>query len=229
MGLITPKASKKREEELAQISQKSKKARLSITDLIIPIASGALFIVLSFAVFIPMVKSAFGYLDEIKVTNAKIDQLEKLDKALSKLEEDQVNEDVVTARKVIPKKLLVSDLLSYLNESATALQLTISELSSADALNAVSGPVGYSGSYENIIKFLDNAQNVSPYMLRLQNVEISARQDSESGEIWNISLEISGYYMADDQSEPDIYAPFKSYMEFEDVVQVFKDKAKSLN
>ena len=50
MGLITPKASKKREEELAQISQKSKKARLSITDLIIPIASGALFIVLSFAV-----------------------------------------------------------------------------------------------------------------------------------------------------------------------------------
>ncbi len=229
MGLLNTKANKKREEELAQIAQKSKKGKLGFGDLIIPIASGTLFIILSFAVFVPMIKAAFGYLDEIKVTDEKIDQLEKLNKDLLKIDEDQVNEDVVTSRKVIPKKLLVSDLLSYLNESATSLELSISELSSSDALNAVSGPVGYSGKYENVIKFLDNAQNVSPYMLRLQNVEISAMQNAEIGEVWNISLEISGYYIADDNEEPSIYGPFKSYLEYEDIMQIFVDKAKNLD
>ncbi|MBP6976212.1 hypothetical protein KBB42_01300 [Candidatus Dojkabacteria bacterium] len=228
MGLITTKASKKREEELAQIAEKSKKGKLGFGDLIIPIASGTLFIILSFAVFVPMVKSAFEYLDEIKVTKEKIEQLEKVNKEVAKLDEDQLNEDVVTARKVIPKKLLVSDLVSYLNELATSLELSISELSSGDALNAVSGPIGYSGAYDNVIKFLDDAQNVSPYMLRLQNVEISAVQ-TEVGEVWNISLDISGYYIAEEDEEPSIYAPFKSYMEYEDIVQVFKDKAKSLD
>jgi len=229
MGLISTKASKSKEAELAKISEKSKKGKLGIADLIIPIASGALFIILSFAVFVPMVKSAFEYIEETKVNSEKIEKLEKLNKALNKLDEDQLNEDVVTARKVIPKKLLVSDLVLYLNELAKSLELNISELSSSDSLNAVSGPVGYSGTYENVIKFLDNAQNVSPYMLRLQNVEIGATQNPEGGEVWNISLQISGYYMTEEEKAPDIYAPFKSYLEYQDIVQIFNEKAKVLN
>jgi hypothetical protein len=228
MGLITTKASKKKEEELALIAEKSKKGKMGFGDLIIPIASGTVFIILSFAVFVPMVRSAFEYLDELKVTNEKINQLQDLKKKVDKLDDDQLNEDVVTARKVIPKKLLVSDLVSYLNELAISLELSLSELSSADTLNAVSGPIGYSGSYENVIKFLDNAQNVSPYILRLEGVEISAR-DNEGGEVWSISLQISGYYLSEEEKEPNIYAPFQSYMEYEDIMQVFREKASALN
>ncbi len=229
MGLISTKASKKKEEELTQISEKSKKGKLGFGDLIIPIASGVVFIILSFGVFIPMINAALEYQDEIKVSNEKIEQLEKLNNRLDKLDDDQLNEDVVTARKVIPKKLLVSDLLLYLNELAISLDLSVSELSSADALNAVSGPVEYSGNYENVLKFLENVQNVSPYMLRLQNVEISARQDVEAGETWNISLDVSGYYLAEEDINLDIYAPFQLYTEYEDVMEILKRKAESLD
>ncbi len=229
MGLISTKASKKKEEELTQISEKSKKGKLGFADLIIPIASGIVFIILSFGVFIPMINAALEYQDEIKVSNEKIEQLEKLNNRLDKLDDDQLNEDVVTARKVIPKKLLVSDLLLYLNELAISLDLSISELSSADALNAVSGPVEYSGNYENVLKFLENVQNVSPYMLRLQNVEISARQDVEAGETWNISLDVSGYYLAEEDINLDVYAPFQLYTEYEEVMEILKRKAESLD
>ncbi len=90
----------------------------------------------------------------------------KLDEAV------QANQDVVTSREVIPKILLVSDLVYYLDTSlATSLNLEISELSSSDSLDAVSGPLGYKGGYDNVLSFLDQAQNVSPYMLRLENAE----------------------------------------------------------
>ena len=104
-----------------------------------------------------MVKSAIEYLGEIKEVEAKIEQLDKLDKQLTKLDEVQANLDVVTSREVIPKILLVSDLVYYLDTLATSLNLEISELSSSDSLDAVSGPLGYKG-YDNVLSFLDQAQ-----------------------------------------------------------------------
>lgn len=230
MALFTSQSAKKKQQEMAAISQKVKKTKLGFGDLIIPIASGAVFIILSFAVFVPMAKSAFEYLDEIKVTQEKIDQLDKLDKQLNKLDENQLNDDVLTARLVIPKILLVSDLVYYLDGLATSLELSISELSSADSINGVTGPLEYSGAYDKVIAFLDDAQNVSPYMLRLENVEVSAREGEElQAATWSISLQISGYYMAEEEKEPTIYAPFQAYTEYQDIVDIFKKKAESLD
>lgn len=230
MGLLTSQSTKKRKLEMEVINKKVRNTKLGFGDLVIPIASGAVFIILSFAVFVPMVKSAFDYLDEIKVTQEKIDQLEKLDKQLNKLDENQLNEDVLTFRLVIPKILLVSDLVYYLDDLATSLELTISELSSSDSINGVTGPLEYSGAYDKVLAFLNDAQNVSPYMLRLENVEVSAREDEQLlTETWSISLQISGYYMAEDEKEPSIYSPFQPYTEYEDIVEVFKTKAESLD
>jgi len=230
MALFTSQSEKKRQQEMAAISQKVKKTKLGFGDLIIPIASGAVFIILSFAVFVPMAKSAFEYLDEIKVTQEKIDQLDKVDKQLNKLEENQLNEDVLTARLVIPKILLVSDLVYYLDGLATSLELNISELSSSDSINGVTGPLEYSGAYDKVIAFLDDAQNVSPYMLRLENVEVSAREDEQViGGTWSISLQISGYYMAEEELETNIYGLFQPYTEYNDIVEIFRKKAESLN
>ncbi len=229
MALITSQSEKKRREEFNVVSKKVKKSKLSLTDLIIPIASGAVFIILSFAVFVPMVKSAFGYLDEIKVTDEKIEQLEKLNKQLNRLDENQLNEDILTARQVIPRVLLVSNFVYYIDDLAkNQLQLVISELSSSDSINGVSGPLGYSGAYSNVIAFLDDVQNVSPYMIRLENVEISARDDELGSQTWNISLQVSGYYMTDELGEPNIYGPFQPYTEYEDIMEIFRRKASSL-
>ncbi len=225
MGLSTSQSKKKREEEVAVISQKLKKTKLSFSDLVIPIASGVLFLVLAFAVFIPMVSSAFEYLDEIKVTNEKIEQLEKLKKQLDLLDENQINEDVLVSRQVIPKILLVSNFVYYLDELAKEKSLTISELSSSDSINGVSGPLGYVGSYDNVIAFLEDVQSVSPYMIRLENVELSARKD----ESWGITLQVSGYYILEPEEEPSIYTTFQPYTEYEDIVEIFKTKAASLD
>ena len=229
MGLITEKSTEAKREEFDVITRKKNVARLSISDLIIPIASGIVFVILSFAVFVPMVKSAIQYLGEIKEVDSKIDKLEKLDKQLVQLDEIQMTEDVITSREVVPKILLVSDLVYYLDNLATSLSLEISELSSSDTLNAVSGPLGYKGSYENVLSFLDQAQNVSPYMLRLENAEVSRSENEQEGEVWDRSLNISGYFIAEDTKEPDIYGNFQQYTEYNDIVEIFRIKAASKN
>ena len=225
MGLVTSQSKQKREQEMAAVSQKVKKTKLSFSDLVIPIASGILFIILAFAVFIPMITSAFDYLDEIKETNEKIAQLEKLNKQLNSLDENQLNDDVLTSRQVIPRILLVSNFVFYLDELAKEKSLEISELSSADSINGVSGPIGYTGDYLNVIAFLEDVQSVSPYMIRLENVEVSAKEEGD----WSISLQVSGYYILEDEKDPDIYAPFLPYTEYEDVVEIFKRKAESID
>jgi len=231
MGLLTSQSKERKEEEVAVISQKLKETKLSFSDLVIPIASGVLFIVLAFAVFIPMVSSAFEYLDEIKETNEKIDQLQKLNKQLDILDDNQLNEDVLVSRQVIPKILLVSNFVYYLDELAKEKSLTISELSSSDSINGVSGPLGYVGDYDSVIAFLEDVQSVSPYMIRLENVEVSAKEESSSNQSnnWSISLQVSGYYILEPEDEPNIYAAFQPYTEYEDIVEIFKTKAASLD
>lgn len=229
MGLITEKNTKAKREEFDVITRKKNVTRLTISDLIIPIASGIVFVILSFAVFVPMVKSAIQYLGDIKEVESKIETLNKVDKQLLKLDEIQMTEDVVTSREVVPKILLVSDLVSYLDNLATSLSLEISELSSSDSLDSVSGPLGYKGSYENVISFLDQAQNVSPYMLRLENVEVSRSENEQDGEVWDISLNVSGYFIAEVTKEPDIYAKFQPYTEYNDIVEIFRIKAANKN
>ncbi len=229
MGLITEKSTEAKREEFDVITRKKNVTRLTISDLIIPIASAIVFVILSFAVFVPMVQSAIQYLGEIKEVGSKIEKLDKVDKQLLKLDEIQITEDVVTSREVVPKILLVSDLVYYLDNLATSLSLEISELSSSDSLDSVSGPLGYKGSYENVLSFLDQAQNVSPYMLRLENIEVSRSENEQDGEVWDISLNVSGYFIAEDNKEPDIYANFQPYTEYNDIVEIFRIKALSKN
>ncbi|HBB64375.1 MAG: hypothetical protein UR34_C0003G0030 [candidate division WS6 bacterium GW2011_GWC1_33_20] len=227
MGLIT-KSAKSTTQEVAVISNKIKKTKFSISDLIIPISSGILLIVLSVAVFIPMLRSAFEYLDQIKETDEKISQLKEFNKKLDSIDENTLNEDVVVARKVIPRILKVSDFVYYIDGLAVEKGLEITELSAGDTSGGatsgtgVSGPVVYSGEYSAVISFLEDVQSVSPYIIRLQNVEVSANDEGR----WNISLNVSGYYLLDTGKDPDIYAPFQNYTEYADIVEIFKRKAE---
>lgn len=225
MGLINTKDKTRKEKELAAISQKINKTKLKPSDLIIPLASGIIFVILSFAVFIPMITAAIEYLGEIKEVDTKIEAMQKLNKKIDTLDENQLNEDVLISRQVIPKKLLVSNFVYYLDELAKQKSLTVSELSSSDSTQGVSGPLGYSGNYDNVIAFLDEVQSVSPYMIRLENVQVASKNDN----IWNISLKVSGYYITESSKEPNIYTAFTPYTEYVDVMDIFKKKADSLD
>jgi len=227
MALVTSQTEKKKKAELQKVVEKRGSKKLTISDLIIPIASSIVFIILCFAVFIPMVRSAFEYMDEMKEIDQKIEQLEKLSKQLDQLDENQLSDDVLTSRTVVPNTLLVSDLVYYIDNLAKSLNLQISKLSSADSLNSVSGPLGYEGEYTNVIDFLDKAQNVSPYMIRLENVKLSRKNKNDGKDNWSIDMIVSGYYISDSEEEPSIYSNFKPYTEHSDILEIFREKARS--
>ena len=227
MALVTSQTEKKKKAELQKVVEKRGSKKLTISDLIIPIASSIVFIILCFAVFIPMVRSAFEYMDEMKEIDKKIGQLEKLSKQLDQLDENQLSDDVLTSRTVVPNTLLVSDLVYYIDNLAKSLNLQISKLSSADSLNLVSGPLGYEGEYSNVIDFLEKAQNVSPYMIRLENVKLSRKNKNDGKDNWSIDMIVSGYYISDSEEEPSIYSNFKPYTEHSDILEIFREKARS--
>ena len=227
MALVTSQTEKKKKAELQRVVEKRGSKKLTISDLIIPIASSIVLLVLCFAVFIPMVRSAFEYMDEMKEIDQKIEQLDKLNKQLDQLDESQLSDDVLTSRTVVPNTLLVSDLVYYIDNLAKSLNLQISKLSSADSLNSVSGPLGYEGEYTNVIDFLDKAQNVSPYMIRLENVKLSRKNKNDGKDNWSIDMIVSGYYISDSEEEPSIYSNFQPYTEHSDVLEIFREKARS--
>ncbi len=138
-----------------------------------------------------------------------------------------MNDDVLTSRAVIPTTLLVSDLVFYVDNLAKSLNLQISKLSSADSLNSVSGPIGYEGEYSSVIDFLDKAQNVSPYMIRLESIKLSRKNKNDGTDTWTLDMTISGYYLSDATREkPSIYDKFVPYTKYSDTILIFEEKKK---
>jgi len=224
----------KTNKEIAAISEKMKRTRLNLNDFIIPISVIIILLLLSIFVFIPMVNTALDYQEEIKEAEQKIDQLSQLDQKLSLLDENKLSEDIILAKSVIPKVLKVSDFIYYVDNLAKEKNLLVRELSAGDMGGrispsenneaGVSGPISYQGEYSNVVSFLEEVQSISPYIIRIQNVEIA---QSATGQ-WTISLVVSGYYMADRNENTDIYKPFKAYTDYQDILEIFEQKAKNL-
>lgn len=233
MSLLS-KTDQNTSKELAAISEKIKSTKLSFTDLLIPISVVVVLLILAIWVFIPMINSALEYQNEIKDVDRKIKQLNELDSKLLLLDENQLNDSVILAKSVIPKILKVSDFIYYVDTLARSKGLVIRELSAGDMVGAtlpsensgagVSGPISYMGDYENVISFLEEVQSVSPYIVRIQNVEVTHQSTGK----WSISLVVSGYYMADKVGNVDIYKPFKAYTDYQNILDIFKEKAKNL-
>jgi cell division protein FtsL len=231
---LANRTNEKTNKELAAISEKIKRSRLSFSDLVIPIIVIVVLLVLSISVFIPMINSALEYQREIKETDNKIKQLNNLDDKLALLDENQLNDTVILAKSVIPKVLKVSDFIYYVDTLARDKSLVIRELSAGDMGGAllpseesgagVSGPISYIGEYTNVVSFLEEIQSVSPYIVRIQNVEVTHQNTGQ----WSISLIVSGYYMADKTGNVNIYRPFKAYTDYQDILDIFKTKAGNL-
>lgn len=220
-------------KDIEEVSSLIKKSKLKFSDIAIPIVAGAVLILLSIFLFIPMVSSALEYQTEIKETDSKMETLKKLENSLNSLDEVKLNDDLVVAKRVIPKLLNVSDFIYYVDTLARNKGLTTKEISAGDTTTgttdnknlSVSGPVGYSGSYDSIIEFLDEVQTVSPYIIGVKNIEMSR----SSNNVWNISLSVSGYYMPDKTSSIDLYSGFKAYTDYTDVLKIFNEKTEISN
>ena len=222
------------------ISEKIKNTRLKIKDLIIPIIVSMILLFISIFVFIPMLKDAFNYRTELKEIKSKQEQLIKLKQSIENLSEDQLNDDLIEVKSVIPRTLKVASFLYYIDELARLKNLTSDKISASDVnigivdknkqqdsnqYKGVNGPLAYKGSLENILNFLDNFYYSSPYIVSPQNISLA-----KSAELWEVELSLTGYYVSEEENlVVNIYKPFKPYTDFADVMEILKEKSKKLN
>ncbi len=222
------------------ISEKIKNTRLKIKDLIIPIIVSMILLFISIFVFIPMLKEAFNYRTELKEIKSKQEQLIKLKQSIESISEDQLNDDLIEVKSVIPRTLKVASFLYYIDELARLKNLTSDKISASDVnigivdknkqedsnqYKGVNGPLAYRGSLENILNFLDNFYYSSPYIVSPQNISLT-----KSAELWEVELSLTGYYVSEEENlVVNIYKPFKPYTDFADVMEILKEKSKKLN
>ena len=222
------------------ISEKIKNTRLKIKDLIIPIIVSMILLFISIFVFIPMLKEAFNYRTELKAIKSKQEQLIKLKQSIESISEDQLNDDLIEVKSVIPRTLKVASFLYYIDELARLKNLTSDKISASDVnigivdknkqqdsnqYKGVNGPLAYRGSLENILNFLDNFYYSSPYIVSPQNISLT-----KSAELWEVELSLTGYYVSEEENlVVNIYRPFKPYTDFADVMEILKGKSKKLN
>ncbi len=221
--------------ELRNLQQDVKHFRAS--DLVVPILSLIFLALLTIFVYVPMVSSAVESRQERDEISKKITRLENVQREIGKIDVGRLQQDLSVSRSVIPFSLQVSDFILYLNEQAEDKGLAFREILAGDiqirgrgeqrdvdpVIKGVSGPLKYIGSQSDIVEFLDEVQNVSPYIISADSVEIKKSQDSND---WELSLLITGYYL--NQSalpKVDIYLPFASYAQYESVLNVFSEKS----
>jgi hypothetical protein len=223
-------------KDLEGLSQRAKKSRLKLTDLIIPISSFVILLLLSIFLFIPMISTANEYRIELKETNDKISQLDELEVSLNEIDDTQLISDLLIAKKIIPKILQVSDFVYYIDNLANSKNLTTSEISAGDiSLGgdttkvrqslAVSGPLSYTGTYSNVLSFLDEIQAYSPYLVTLKNISLSNRTTGK----WLVEFELTGYYIPEQDKDPDLYVPFSQYTKFSDIIDIFSVRVERLD
>jgi hypothetical protein len=228
----------KTKKEVEAISEIAKKNRLKFSDILIPFLVVIVLIILGAFVFVPMIKTAIDYQTEYASVLVKETQLKSLSTTLSRLDDSTLQSDLVDAKKVIPNTLKVSSFVYYIDNLATEKSLKSSELSAGDvtvnlqsqtadgtSIMGVSGPLAYSGSFDNIVDFLDSLYSASPYIIKLGNVELEGTSTSD----WKVTLNVTGYYVPETEVKVNLYAAFTPYTQYSDIVRIFGTKATELN
>lgn len=230
--------SNRTKKEIEAVSEKMKKTRLSISDVVIPIAVAMVLILLGIFVFVPMIKAAIDFRSEYSEVLSKEKQLTDLERTLNAMDEGILQSDLVNARKVIPNTLKVSSFMYYIDNLATQKGLTSSEISVGDIkistegetsdgsyILGVSGPMAYEGTLSNLLSFLDSLYSTSPYILTIKNLDL----EKSSNDKWKISMSVTGYYVPETSVKVNIYSVFKPYTSYPEVVSIFETKSNQLN
>jgi len=143
---------------------------------------------------------------------------------------------LLIAKKIIPKILQVSDFVYYIDNLAREKDLTTGEISAGDiSLGSdeitsqeslgVSGPLSYSGSYSDVLDFLNEVQSYSPYLVTLENISLSSSREDK----WSVEFDLTGYYIPERAMEPNLYIPFTKYTQFSDIIDIFSVRVEQLD
>ena len=227
--------------EIEGLSEKIKDTRLTIKDLLVPLSVLLILVLLIIFVFIPMVKAAISFRGEYKSTVERLEELEKVEEKLREIDETTLQTDLINAKLVIPQTLRVASFMSYIDNLAREKNLSSSSLTAGDSQTSVirkseqeegetrvyfgvSSPLNYEGELSNILTFLDNLYEASPYVISISGVGLR----KGGGDKWEVNLNVMGYYVPESTMKTNIYKDFESYLEYQDVVEAFSQKASQL-
>jgi hypothetical protein len=231
----------KTKREIEGLSEKIKDTRLTIKDLVIPLSVLLILVLLVIFVFIPMVKAAISFRGDYRTTKERREELEKVEEKLREIDEATLQIDLINAKEVIPQTLRVASFMSYIDDLAREKGLSSDSLTAGDSQTSVirrteeeegerrvyfgvSSPLNYQGELSNVLTFLDNLYEASPYVISISGVELKRGGEDK----WVVELNVMGYYVPESTMETNIYRNFESYLEYQDVVDAFAQKAAQL-
>ncbi len=230
----------KTKREIEGLSEKIKETRLTVKDLVVPLSILLILVLLVIFVFIPMVKTAISSRGEYTTIKGRREELEIVEGKLKEIDEATLQTDLINAKKVIPQTLRVASFMSYIDNLAREKQLSSDSLTAGDSQTSVirkgeeegerrvyfgvSSPLNYEGELSNILTFLDTLYEASPYVISVSGVELR----KGAGDKWTVDLHVMGYYVPESTMEANIYKNFESYLEYQDVVDAFSQKAAQL-
>jgi hypothetical protein len=231
----------KTKREIEGLSEKIKDTRLTIKDLAVPLSVLMILVLLVIFVFIPMVKTAISFRGEYRTTKERREELEQVEEKLREIDEATLQVDLINAKKVIPQTLRVASFMSYIDDLAREKNLSSDSITAGDAQTSVirktdqeegerrvyfgvSSPLNYQGELSNILTFLDNLYEASPYVISISGVELKKGGEDK----WVVELNVMGYYVPESSMETNLYKNFESYLEYQDVVDTFSQKAAQL-
>ncbi|MCA9377025.1 hypothetical protein H6763_01620 [Candidatus Nomurabacteria bacterium] len=239
---------KQRKSDTGQTKAKMK--GLTVKDLLIPGLFGLILLLLTLFVYVPSITEANKLRGEIKDVQQRQKLLRDNLDALQPLIDDkvQLQKDLRKTQKIIPRQLEVADFSYYVDKLARDSGLEFKEITQANTskstdeqgaasgqnfgsyVSGITGPIVYEGSFSQIVEFLDQLQQKSPYMIQATNLELSGKDTTETGRItsdlWLIELNITGYFINQeaDVSLADITNKIVPYTKNSDLLTIFEYK-----
>ncbi|KUK67169.1 MAG: transmembrane(s)protein [candidate division WS6 bacterium 36_33] len=231
----------KTKREIEGLSENIKDTRLTIKDLVIPLSVFLILILLVIFLFVPMVKTAISFRGEYRTTKERTEELEEVERKLREIDESTLQTDLINAKVVIPQTLRVASFMSYIADLAREKNLSSDTLTAGDSQTSVvrrsqeeegeqrvyfgvSSPLNYEGELSNVLSFLDNLYEASPYVISISGVELR----KGAGDKWVVDLNVMGYYVPESTMKTNINKNFESYLEYQDIVDIFSQKAAQL-
>ena len=219
-----------------------KKIKGAITDALIPISSLIALLLIAIFVLIPMLDNTLLTMQQTKDLTRRYAQLEDVYNGIYSMNEEDLNSNYANAATVIPNSMQVGDFAKFINNIAIKDGLDLEQIRAEDSQNtqisklskisnirgihSVEAPLAYVGSYDEIVKFLEDIFVKIPYVISADSLTIST-VDKKAG-LWKVELRIKAFYLEnDDNMKPNLYANFLPYTKFPNVLIELRTRARS--
>ena len=223
-----------KQREIIKSGEKVQK-KLIFSDFVIPFLAFIIFIVLTIFVYIPMITETVELNDDTKNVISKQEQMKTLQVKIDELDGTQLYDDYQIIDQVIPTRLEVADFVYFVDELAKDKGLKLNEIRASNSditsedssldMSTVSGPLSYEGNYTDVLSFLEDLQKSSPYIVSVNSIDLS----NISGKRWSFDITINGYYLSESVSNVDPYQTFVPYTNFNNLVEMLRNRGKLLD